>query len=168
MRVRLQRLTNHLRAEVRAADADVDDVGDLAAGVAAPHAGTHGIAETAHPGEHGRDLLRYVDAVDDARLTRPIAQRNVQHRAVLGAIDPLAREHRVAIGTHAGFARKRDKRRNRMLVDQILRVVHEEPRCLVRKLCRAFRIAREQRADGDAGQRVTMASERLPRRHLGQ
>ena len=52
--VRAQRLGDHHRAEVGAADADVDDVGDRLAGVALPRAAAHAVGELAHLREHAR------------------------------------------------------------------------------------------------------------------
>ncbi len=46
-----QRLVSHHRAEVRAADADVDDVADRLAGVAGPLARADPLGEVAHPVE---------------------------------------------------------------------------------------------------------------------
>ena len=62
-----QRLVGHHRPQVRAADADVDDVADRLAGVALPLAGAHAVGERAHPVEHLVDLGDDVDAVDDQR-----------------------------------------------------------------------------------------------------
>ena len=53
-------------------------------------------ANGAHPVEHLVHLGDDVDPVDDERAPARHPQRHVQHRAVLGHVDPLAREHRVA------------------------------------------------------------------------
>ena len=95
-RVVAQRLVGHHRAEVGAADADVDHVADRLAGVALPLAGADPLGEGAHPVEHLVDLLDDVDAVDDQRALARHPQRDVQHRAVLGDVDVLAAEHRLA------------------------------------------------------------------------
>ena len=67
-----QRLVGHHRAEVGAADADVDDVADRLAGVARPLARAHPLGEGGHPVEHLVHLLDDVDAVDDQRALRGI------------------------------------------------------------------------------------------------
>ena len=64
----LQRLVGHHRAEVRAADADVDDVADALAGVPLPSAAADAVGEVGHLVEHGVDLGHDVLAVDDDRL----------------------------------------------------------------------------------------------------
>ena len=64
-----QRLVGHDRAEVRAADADVDDVPDALAGVAGPRAAPHALGEGRHLVEHRVDLGDDVLAVHHDRLT---------------------------------------------------------------------------------------------------
>ena len=60
-----QRLVGHHRAEVGAADADVDDVADRLAGVAGPRAAADALGEVGHPVEH------LVDLGDDVLRRRP-------------------------------------------------------------------------------------------------
>ena len=98
-----QRLVGHDRPEVGAADADVDDVADALAGVALPCAAAHAVGEVGHPVEHGVDLGHDVLAVDDDRRAARCAQRHVQHGAVLGDVDLLAREHGVDALAQAGL-----------------------------------------------------------------
>ena len=62
-----QRLVGHHRAEVGAADADVDDIANALAGVALPLAAAHAVGESRHLVEHGVDLGHHVLAVDDDR-----------------------------------------------------------------------------------------------------
>ena len=93
-----QRQVGHLGPEVRAADADVDDVADALAGMALPFAGAHALGKVGHAAEHGMHVGHDVAAVDlDHRVARR-AQRRVQHGAVLGDVDLVAAEHRVALG----------------------------------------------------------------------
>ena len=54
------------------------------------------LGEGGHPVEHLVDLLDDVDAVDDQRALARHPQRDVQDGAVLGDVDLLAGEHRVA------------------------------------------------------------------------
>ena len=89
-----QRLVGHDRAEVRAADADVDDVADALAGVALPLAAAHPVGEVGHLVQHRVHFRHDILAVDeDVRVPRR-AQRHVQHRAVFGDVDLVAAEHR--------------------------------------------------------------------------
>ena len=97
--VRLQRLVHHHRAEVGAADADVDDGADRLAGDALPLAGADLVGERVDLLEHRVHVVVDVLAVhDERRAPRPrgAAQRGVQHGAVLGDVDVLAGEHGLA------------------------------------------------------------------------
>ena len=66
------------------------------AGVALPVARADAVGEGGHAVEHLVHLGDDVDAVDDERRALRHPQRHVQHRAVLGDVDVLAAEHRVA------------------------------------------------------------------------
>ena len=65
-------------------------------GEALPLARAHGVRERGHPVEHGVHLRDDIDAVDDERAAARHPQRDVEDGAVLGDVDPLAGEHRVA------------------------------------------------------------------------
>ena len=54
--VMLQRLVGHDRAEIRAADADVDHVADAPAGMTLPGAAAEPMGELRHPVQNGVDL----------------------------------------------------------------------------------------------------------------
>ena len=88
-----QRLHGHLRPQVGTADTDVHHVGQRLARRPAIGARVHRIDEGEHSialgGSHGAGIL----AVDEHLASRAIAQRGVQHRAILAAIDPLTAEH---------------------------------------------------------------------------
>ena len=75
--IELQRFIGHDRPEVRAADADIDDVADRLAGVALPRAAADLIGEGGHFIEHGMDLGHDVFAIDGDRSPsrRPQARR---------------------------------------------------------------------------------------------
>ena len=59
-----QRARHQRRAEMRAADANVYDVGDFFAAAAGDRAGAHAIGEFAHAGEGRLHLRQYIDAVN--------------------------------------------------------------------------------------------------------
>ena len=82
--VRSQRFVGHHRAQVRAADADVDHVADALAGEARPRSRSHARGEIGHAIQHGVDVLDHVVAVDQqawrrgvraARRARPSGSR---------------------------------------------------------------------------------------------
>ena len=91
----LERLVGHHRAEVRAADADVDDVADGLAGVALPLAGADAVGEGGHLVEHRVDVGDDVFSVDEDALAFGRAQRDVQDGAVFGDVDLVAAKHGV-------------------------------------------------------------------------
>ena len=125
IRVGLERLVDHHGAEVRPADADVDDVRDLLAGDAPPLARAHPVGERGHRVEHLLHVVIDVLPVDDERgrgAGRP-AQRGVQHGAVFGRVDVLAGEHRgVALGD-AGLLGELHERGEDLVGDEVLRQV---------------------------------------------
>ncbi|MDT4835089.1 hypothetical protein FQZ97_687450 [compost metagenome] len=59
------------------------------------------------------------------------AQQRVQHGAVFGVVDVRTREHGVAVGFEAAFARQREQQRLGARVDQVLRQVGEDVRRLL-------------------------------------
>ena len=94
----LERLIRHHRAEIGAADPDIDDVANALAGVTLPGPAAHAITELAHPVEHRMDFGHDVFAVDeDGRALRG-AQRDMQHGAVFRDIDSFAAEHGIDPG----------------------------------------------------------------------
>ena len=87
-------ITKQTTAEVRSADADVDDIRDRFAGAALHCAGMKRLRHRSHALASGQDRPR--DGISEvARFTS--AQRNVQRGAFLGSIDDLSREHGVAL-----------------------------------------------------------------------
>ncbi len=163
-----QRLVRHHRPQVRAADPDVDHVADRPAGVAAPLPASDPLAEVAHPVEHPVDLLDHVDAVDDQRAIARHPQRNVKDRAVLGDVDPLAAEHRLAALGHAALLRQRDQQPQRLVRDAVLRVVEVEPGALGAHPLAAAGILGEQRAQVHPPDLLQVALQRDPGGALGE
>ncbi|CAE6798673.1 hypothetical protein R70006_05195 [Paraburkholderia domus] len=96
----MQCVHDHLRPEVRAADADVHDIANPLAGVAGPRTAADLVGERGHLRAFGLNL----------RMKRCFriggAQRGVQCGATFGRVHDLAREHRVAAFLDAGFARE--------------------------------------------------------------
>ena len=120
---RLGGQVSHRRAEVAAADADVDHGGDPLAGGAAPRPVAHLGGERAHPPEHLVHVGHHVVSVDvDVRTGRG-AQRGVQHGAPLGDVDLLPGEHRVAPRLDARCRGNREQRVDHRVVDEVLRPV---------------------------------------------
>ncbi len=102
-----QRLRRHHDPEIRAADADVDDVGEARAGEAEDAPLVHSSDELAHPGELGAHLGHHVLPVRQHRPVRPVAQRHVHGGAAFGVVHGLAGEQRRdARGQVAGLGQR--------------------------------------------------------------
>jgi hypothetical protein len=121
-----ERLVGHHRPQVGAADADVDDGADGAAGVPGPLAAAHPLRERAHPVEDRVHLADDVHPVDDERALARHPQGDVEHGAVLGDVDPLAGEHRLPPLGDAALLGQRDQQAQRLIGDPVLRVVETE------------------------------------------
>ncbi len=103
--IRAQRFGHH-GAEIRTADADVHHVGDRFAGVAF-HSPPMTRAELFDLGQYRVHFRHHVFAVDRDRAVAAVAQGNVQHRAIFGAVDFLTGEHRFDGALQIGFFRQR-------------------------------------------------------------
>ena len=123
---RIERPVRHRRPEVAAADADVDDRADAPAGRTGPVAVADAIAELAHPGQHLVHVGHDVVAVDLDHGVRGRPQRDVEDGALLGDVDRLAGEHRVAARLDAGGRGNGLEGGEDVVVDALLAVVDAE------------------------------------------
>ena len=162
--VEAQRLVRHRRAEVGAADADVDDVADALPGVARPRAAPHRRREGGHAVEHRVHLGDDVLAVDDDRRRARRAQRHVQHRTLLGDVDLLAAEHGVDARAQPRLLGEREQQPQGLVGDAVLRVVEVEPRGGRGQALAAPGIAREEAAQVHVADGGVVRLQRLPRR----
>mmetsp|Transcript_22982 Transcript_22982/g.68333 ORF Transcript_22982/g.68333 Transcript_22982/m.68333 type:complete len:347 (+) Transcript_22982:2016-3056(+) len=94
-RVGLERGVDKQRAQEGAADANRHDRRQRLAGHARPLAVANLVAEVLDLVEHLPDVRHHILALHHNVLVAASARRDVQHRAVLGAVDVLAAEHRV-------------------------------------------------------------------------
>ncbi len=83
-------------------------------------------AKLEHFFPHADDLGHHVLAVDQDRLAVEIAQGGVQDGALLGGVDLLAGEHRLALGFDLGGLGELDERAEDGGVDALLRVIEQE------------------------------------------
>ena len=90
---RAQRIPDHARPQIRAANADMDDGLEGPAGRPGLGARAHAPGVVGHGQTHGVHLGR--DRLAQGLEVRPGGrpQRRVQHRPALGGVDRLAREH---------------------------------------------------------------------------
>ena len=125
-----QRLIRHRRPEIGAADPDVDHVPDRLAGCTQPGAAANAIAERSHAVEHLVDVAHDVLAVDDERALPRHPQGDVEDGAVLGDVDVLAAEHRVAPLLDPTLARERGEQPKRLRRHPVLREIRVDRRRL--------------------------------------
>ena len=156
-----QRQGRHRRPEVGTADADVDDVAELVGGDAADFAGADLV------GEAEELLQRRVHLGDDVHpagadvgvLRR--TQRDMQDGAVLGDVDRLAGEHRVAQRNDLGLLGERQKQLHRLDHDAVLGIVEGQIAEREREALKAPGIDGEEIAEMRIAQRFAMRAERL-------
>src|SRR5215472_8808665 len=99
----LQRLIRHDRAEIRAADADVDHIADALAGMPLPVAPAQPIGEIRHLVQDGMDVGHHIAAIEHDRGAALCAQCGVKYGAVLRDVDPVAPEHGVDMLPQTAF-----------------------------------------------------------------
>ena len=158
----LQCLGDHHRAKVGAADADVDDIGDGEATVAAPSAAAHRIGEGAHLLAYPHHLRHHIGAVDEDRLIEGVAQRHVQDGAALGGVDLLARKHLLPPAGEIRLLGQRHQQAHRLFGDAVLGIVEEHVAQPHREAGETPGIGGEQLAHRRCGLRLVMRCERLP------
>ena len=125
-----QRLVGHHRTEVRAADPDVDHGTDPFAGGPGPAPVADLLGELVDPSQHLVDLRHHVRAVDLEVVPRRTPERGVQHRPVLGGVDVLPGEHRVAPLLEPHLGGQVQQRVEDVPVDQCLGQVDVQIACL--------------------------------------
>ncbi len=121
-----KRARRHGGAEVGPADADIDDVGHRLAEGAAHPALADVRGETEHLLARSDDFGHHVLAIDPDGVAGEIAQCGVQDRPLLGDVDFLAREHRVAPGLDRRRLGELDKPADNASVDALLGIVEQE------------------------------------------
>eukprot|EP00760_Papus_ankaliazontas_P006658 PhM_4_TR13129/c0_g1_i1/m.69410 len=124
--VGLQGLRDHHRAEVAAADANVDHVGNGLAAVALPLARADLVRECFHLVQYTINAGHHVDAVHEDRAVTPVAQSNVQHSTALRNVDFVAAEHHVARVLDVPGLREVQEQLHGLLRRDVLGVVQKE------------------------------------------
>ena len=157
-----KRKNRHRRAEIGAADADIDHIGNRAALPREP-SGTQIMGEGHHPGVRLAHRRHHICPVDQHRAIE-IAQRRMQDRASLGLVDLRAREHRLALGRNASVLGQRDQQITGCLVDIGFGVVKKQPFSLGAESLRAGSGVKElqQRA---SPHRLGLRRQLVPDRH---
>ncbi len=120
-----QRFGHHERAEVRAADTDVHHVSNRFTGIAFPFARDNRFGEFFHFLQYGVHFRHDVFAVHQNRRVAAVAQRDVQHGAVFGAVNLLAGEHGFNSARQIGLFCEIQQFAERFFGDAVFGVVHQ-------------------------------------------
>jgi hypothetical protein len=163
-----QRTTDHARTEIGAADADVDDIANGAAGgpTEAPAAHVARIALDART--HFAHARHHILAVDPETIVRRGAQRHVQRRATLGVIDRLAGEHARDPLARVPRAGQRQQLAHRGIVESLARPVERDAGRREPAARRASRIGGEEPGQIQIPGGARAFAQRSPGRAFGQ
>ena len=156
---RPERFDRHRRAEVAAADADVDDVREALAAGAGAAALVHVAHERGALRAHGQDLgMQRRERRRQCRARRRPQQR-VQRGAALAVVDDRAVEHRVdALAKRSGIGQP-DERVQRLGIEALAAEVEQQSVEFARKGGEAIRVLREQVPDRHPGQAIRVIRE---------
>ncbi|MGZ2406604.1 hypothetical protein ACVIKO_003864 [Rhizobium ruizarguesonis] len=142
-----KRQSRHDGAEIRAADADIDDIGDRLAGRALQRPGADAVGKLAHGGKHGIDVGHDVLAVDQDRRVGAVAQCGVQNGAILGEVDRLAGEHFLALLLDAAVFGELHQELEDVVIHRRLGKIHQQVVKRDGKARKALRIGGEGGTD---------------------
>ncbi len=145
---------------MRAADADIDHIGDFAAVAATERPVAHAAGKFAHAGQRVLNLRHDIGAVDDNR--HDVAQCRVQRRAVFARVDFLAAEQALDFGAHAALAGERHEQLHGFGGDEVLRVIEQHVAQAQREIGEPLRIAREQLRQTHVREFIAMRFQRQP------
>jgi hypothetical protein len=162
--IRFEGFAYHQRAEVGAADADVDDVADLLAGMPAMPAAAHRIGETAHQPQYALYIGHDILAVHVNGMAGAVAQRGMQGGAPLGEIDLLAAEHAPDRGGQPGLYGQGHQQLDGFIGDAVLGVIEQQVAELQREFAEARRVVPEHPAHVQRFDRGMVRLECLPGR----
>ena len=141
--VGLESLVHHDRAQVGATDTDVHNGLDALAGDAGPLAVAHALSECVDLLQHGVNVCVYVLTVNGQcrGVTLGAAQRGVQYCAVLGDVNVLAGEHRLASLLQLDLFSELDQQLNGFGGNQVLGQVDVQFVGGEAELLRTFRVS---------------------------
>ena len=141
----LERLVGHHRAEVAAADADVDDVADRLAGVPGPLPRADPVGERAHPAEHLVHVRHHVGAVG-GRSPRPAGARSATCSTARSSVMLMCSPPNMSArrSARSGLLRELDQQADRLGGHPLLGVVEVDALGLQRQAGAAGRVAGEQ------------------------
>ena len=158
-RRRRQRRADEQRAEIGAADAEIDDGADGPSRGADAQAAADLRRQRAHPRLRRADVGDDVAAVHHERRVARLPQRRVQRRPALGLVDLLAGEERRDPAGEPGRRRVGDEQRQRVRAEPLLRQVDEPAVPGERQASEPVGVAREELGERRAGERAAVVGE---------
>ena len=123
----------HHRAKIRAPDANIDYVPDALPAVALPCTAADAIRKPCHLVEHGVNLGDKIYAIGENLCIFWRAQGDVQHGALFGEVDLVARKHGINVVAQTGLLRKVKKQADSLTGNTVLREVEVETQGLQRE-----------------------------------
>ena len=122
-----QRFVGHHRTEIRATDADIDDVFDALAGMAFPLVGADAVGKFGHPVEHGMDFWNDINAIDFNRRRARSAEGSVENGAVFSDVDLVTTEHGINLPAQPRGVGEIDQAGDCLIGDEVFRIIQEQP-----------------------------------------
>jgi len=168
LRVVLEGFVCHHRAEIGAADADVDDVADGLTGVAFPVARTDAFGEGGHLVEDFVDLGNDIFSIDKDGFGLRRAESDVEDGAVFGDVDLLAGEHGFGALAQAGLFGELLQQAEGFVGDAVLGVVEKKSCTFHRKTRAAVGVGGEELAEMGFADRVEVGLKSFPGWSAGQ
>jgi len=140
-------LVGHHRAEVRSADADIDDIANALARMAFPRSAPHPIAEIGHLVEHSMDCGHHILTIYDDGCSTRGAQGDMQDRSLFRDIDLLAPEHGIDSRLQTGFFGQLNQKLESFVRDSIFRIIQIDAQGFYCQTLAALGIIRKEIAE---------------------
>ena len=160
--IRGKRAGGHGGAEIGAADADIDDIGDRRRPLAAVFARAKRAREGLHAPAGFEDLIGDVDPAEPEGGPIGEPQRPVDHGAVLGFVDGRAGKHAIAPRRHGRGAGQIEQQRAIALADRGFREIEQHRERLDGETFISQRLGGEEIGDTPRGGALSGRKQPLP------
>ena len=127
----------------------------------------HPVAEGRHLVQHGMHAGNNILAIDNNLFALGRAQRDMQHRPLLGDIDLVSSEHGVDVLAQSRLFRQLKQQLQGFVGDPVLRVVQEQPYGLGRETLATLGIIRKQLPQMRVAHGLVVGPQGLPCRAVG-
>ena len=151
MCIRDRRLGCHCWAQIRAADANVDNLLNRTAGMPKPRAGAKRGSKITHSAQHVVHISRDILAINLQILVGGHTQRGVQHCAVLSGVEVGAGKHGVDKQGKLRIMCQITQLLHNLRINQVLRKINPQTCSVKRQLASAIRVLSEQLTQREVG-----------------